>query len=405
MIRRMVPHVPERAATVTGRNAAAALALVGVVVVTARWLWSAPGTPDVDIWLDWIRTLSADGPVSGYRAIAADYPPGASFLLWTAASLGAAVWADARTTIKVLLFAFLIGNTLVTLVATRRVSIAFVTYASMVMSAIGLMYLDILIAPLVTGAIWAAWSGAPMLMAGLLVAAATIKWQPLIVLPFAAIHVWRHAGGPRSASFWLRCALVLAPALVAIAIYGPAVVESLYRASRHGSLSSFAANFPWLMTWWMGAGSETREASGGVITILPASRLTLRVLSLAMLIAYGGFVRAYWKRTSGTVNDWLLFSLLGYWAYCVISAGAHENHLFLASLLALGLWWRDPRRLPLALMLAALANLNLAVFYGWMGYTTRFVVAGLDPTVILALANCVLFGGVVIRTFRPSVQP
>ena len=331
----------------SGRRALAVLALLCVIAGTAVLLWHAPGTPDVDIWLEWIRALSASGPIDGYRSVASDYPPGASLFLWMATAVGRGANVDPRLSLKILLFTFLLLTTGVTLAGSRRAGIALLIHLSTCVSAMGLMYLDILTAPFLVGAIWAAMANMPFLMMSGLVLAALIKWQPLILLPFAAAHVLKRAPAISTGSLWLRVALAIVPAVLILGVYGTPVVESLYRASRHTTLSSFAANFPWLLTWWFGRGSEARLESGGTMAIVYASRVTLRLLSLLMLIAYGSLLRMYWKRGSASSADWIRFSLLGYWAYAVISAGAHENHLFAASLLAVGLAWSNARELPL----------------------------------------------------------
>ena len=74
----------------------------------------------------------------------------------------------------------------------------------------------------------------------------------------------------------------------------------------------------------------------------------------------------------------------------MFSAGVHENHLFLASLLAFLLWWQDALWWRVAVAVAVAANLNLVAFYGWTGYTTRTLVAGIDATVWVAAFNVVL---------------
>jgi hypothetical protein len=389
---------------VDGRLALAAVALICTVAGTAWALWDAPGTPDVDIWMEWIRALSTNGPREGYRAVASDYPPGASLLLWTVTALGGSANLDPRLSLKIFLFACLLVTTAVTLAGSRRVPVAILMYASTCVSALGLMYLDILTAPLIAGAMWAAMANMPLLMMTGLVLASLMKWQPLILLPFAAIHVLKRSRETGTKSFWSYMALASVPALLMLGVYGMPVLESLYRASRHTTLSSFAANFPWLLTWWFGRGSTARLESGGVIEIVYASRLMLRLLSLLMLIAYGTILRVYWKRGLASAGDWMRFSLLGYWAYAVISAGAHENHLFLASLLAIGLAWNNSRDWPLALALSLIANLNLIGFYGLSGYTDRLVVIGLDVTVLLAAINCAAFLGVGWGTMRAPIR-
>jgi hypothetical protein len=86
--------------------------------------------------------------------------------------------------------------------------------------------------------------------------------------------------------------------------------------------------------------------------------------------------------------------------YFLVSAGVHENHLFLASLLAIALAWQHRRWWWTAAALAVAANLNLLAFYGWSGFLTRRVFGGLDVTVWLALAISATLGAMSVRLLR-----
>jgi hypothetical protein len=371
------------------------LALAAVIAATVWRFWNTSGTPDVAIWLGWMETFLAEGPRRGYEAIAADYPPGAPLLLWMAGHAGAAVGADPRVAIKALVLLFLAATTAVTFAATRQPSAAAFAHAALATSALGLVYLDILFAPFVLAAIWAGRSGRPALMSNLLLAGCLMKWQPLLIAPFAAVHIIKQrAALPRREWQATRRSAVLTAAIaigVLIALFGLPVIDSLYRASRHGTLSSFGANLPWLLTWWLERTSADRAAAGGIISIVDASRPALRVLSAVTLVAYAAVLRAYWRSTDPTVAGWVRHALAGYLVYFMCSAGVHENHLFLASLLGIALWMLDGRWLWVAAATTVSANLNLVTFYGWGGYVERRMLAGVDASVWLALANVGLF--------------
>jgi len=384
------------------------LLFVGVAGVTTWWLWATHGTPDVDIWLSWTDTLLAHGPRAGFEATATDYPPGSLLILWMVGLLAQAGVFDPRLGIKWLVFGFLFANSLVLLLGSRRPALVAATHGALVLSAIGLGYLDVLFAPFVTGAVWAARANRVDLMMILLASACLMKWQPLLVLPFAAIYAIRQ-GDVLSRADWTRgmrvgLAVTLAIALVVIAMFGTVVFESFYRASRHHSMSSFGANVLWVATWWLERDSPERAAAGGIVSVVGASRPMLRVLTLVTVVLYGWLLRRYWKTADPTLTGWLRFSLLGYLVYWMLSAGVHENHLFLASLLAFLLWWQDVLWWRVAVAVALAANLNLVAFYGWTGYTTRTLAAGIDVTVWVAAFNVVLLAVVarVVLSYRPT---
>jgi hypothetical protein len=388
---------------------------VGVAAVTTWWLWDAHGTPDVDIWLGWTETMLAQGPRAGFAATATDYPPGSLLILWMVGLLAQAGVFEPRLGIKWLVFGFLFANSVVLLLGSRRPGLAAATHGALVVNAIGLGYLDVLFAPFVTGAAWAARANRVDLMMVLLASACLMKWQPLLVLPFAAIYAIRqrdvmsHAGWMRAMRIGLG--ITLAVALVVLAVFGTVVFESFYRASRHHAMSYFGANPLWLATWWLERDSPERAAAGGIVSVVGAPRPMLRVLTFVMLVAYGWLLRRYWKTGDPTLTGWLRYSLLGYLVYCMVSAGVHENHLFLASLLGFLLWWQDARWWKLAVAVALAANLNLVAFYGFTGYTTRTLAAGIDATVWVAVFNVVLLAVVAAtvlryepRTTRQTVQ-
>jgi len=381
--------------------------LAAVVIFTTWWLWGAHGTSDVDIWLDWTNRVLAEGPRQGYASIAGDYPPGASLLLGTAASLLNPLGVAPRFIVKVLLFLFLLATTALLLVASRRAVLTAFAHLAVVTSALGLMYLDILIAPFLVAAVWAAERRRHALMLGFVAGACLMKWQPTLVAPFAVLHCLqqRHV---MSADAWKAMvrrsvAVPAAIAVVVLVVYGFPVLESFYRAQRHGNMSSYAANAPWVLTWWLGRHSPERQASGGIVEIVSASRPMLRVLALLTLVAYFWVARAYWRSRDYSVAAWLRHALVGYFAYFLLAAGVHENHLFLGALVAIALAWADPRYWWVAAVVAVSANLNMIAFYGFDGPpTARGTLGDVDITVWFALVNCVVLAFIARRLLAPE---
>src|SRR5262245_22836960 len=321
------------------------ITFAGVAIATTWWLWDARGTSDVEVWLGWTDTLLAHGPRAGFAATGTDYPPGSLLILWAVGRLADSGAFDPRLGLKWLVFVFLFAHSAVLLVASRRPGLVAVTHSAFVTNAIGLLYLDVLFAPFVTGAAWAARANRMDLMILLLASGCLMNWQPLLVLPFAAIYAIRQRD-VQSRSDWGRAmrmglAVSLAVWIAVILVFGTAVFDSLYRASRHHSLSNFAANVLWVLTWWLERDSPERVAAGGIVSVVGASRPMLRVLTFVTVVLYGWLLHRYWKTGDHTVTSWLRYSLLGYLVYFMLSAGVHENHLFLASQLAFLLWWQD----------------------------------------------------------------
>jgi len=389
------------------------LTLAGVVTLVVWWLWPARGTPDVDIWLGWMNALLTHGPVHGYATTGTDYPPGSLVTLWLVGHFASAGGVDHHLALKFLVLACLVATTAILAVATRRVLIALFGFLACALSALGLMYFDILFAPFILGAVWAARSRQLTLMLVLLVMGCLMKWQPVFILPFAVIYAIRQRDVmPRldwnRSIRWAVAISVILLAGIAI-VWGWPVIDSFYKASRHNTKSSFGANPLWVLTWWQQRGTAERISADGIVSIVYAGRPMLRALTLLTIIGFWAALRAYWKSRDGSVEAWLRYSLVGYLVYFLVSAGVHENHLFLAGLLAIALAWQHRRWWWVAATIAVAANLNLIAFYGWSGFIVRQKFAGLDLTVWLAIAISATLATISVVLVRrrdaPSVEP
>jgi hypothetical protein len=85
-------------------------------------------------------------------------------------------------------------------------------------------------------------------------------------------------------------------------------------------------------------------------------------------------------------------SLVGYLSYFIFNIGVHENHLFVATILAVvaAALARDKRWR--AVLIVGLSNLNLIAFYGFTGSPLAFSpVVGIDVSIIFSAVNVLLF--------------
>jgi hypothetical protein len=101
-----------------------------------------------------------------------------------------------------------------------------------------------------------------------------------------------------------------------------------------------------------------------------------------------------------TFRQLLVYSMLGYLSYFLFNTGVHENHLFPIACLAWILVLIDSGQLLRAINLSIAANINLFLFAGAFGQGVRCVIAGVDITLLFALANIGLFVGLLLHTFR-----
>jgi hypothetical protein len=95
-------------------------------------------------------------------------------------------------------------------------------------------------------------------------------------------------------------------------------------------------------------------------------------------------------------------ALAGYLSYFMFNVGVHENHLFLAAVLAVVAAGLEPNWRLGAVLIVAISNFNLIAFYGFTGSPLPFPpVVGVDVSIILSVVNLVLFlffwGDLVLR--------
>jgi hypothetical protein len=162
-------------------------------------------------------------------------------------------------------------------------------------------------------------------------------------------------------------------------------------------LSGNALNLGWLLTaLHRGSLDDGKQVtyvfSSDVASWMPI--LTRCLFALAMLV----ILYAFW-RGARTVEQLLAASIVGVIAYFSFNTGVHENHLFLACLLSVIGLWLLPALRTVFLIVIAITQVNLIVFYGLTGklHYSR-VLGGIDATIPLAALTLLACSFVVIRT-------
>ena len=152
-------------------------------------------------------------------------------------------------------------------------------------------------------------------------------------------------------------ALLPAVAIAVAYVFWPEVWEAFYSAFHQVQWSAEALNFPWLVQIVLGYGVQNIDAPVFPLIVL---RVLFGVIYLHLLVAAA-------LRFRNDPTRIMTFGLAGYVAYFTFAPSVHENHLFLAMLLAFVLWSRSPRLGMAAMSLVIYMNLNLACFYGVTG--------------------------------------
>ena len=96
-------------------------------------------------------------------------------------------------------------------------------------------------------------------------------------------------------------------------------------------------------------------------------------------------------RADKTFNNCILFSIIGLVTYVIWNSGVHENHLFVAVILAymLMLHQRTREHWAIVTVLAVMFNVNMFVFYGVTGTKLQSPVVGVDLSGVLAMLHAV----------------
>jgi hypothetical protein len=256
------------------------------------------------------------------------------------------------------------------------------------------------LAVFLVGALWALYQDRLVLFTVLYCAACLVKWQPLVLAPFLAIYLAAQpGGGDWRQTLVKRLGLrVMVPgalmALGTVAVFGKPVIAALSIGLSNAFLSGQALNLNWIATWgirtldpqWFGG------LSNGLIVPIDTPdwhALIGSKILFWLLFAPAVLTFALSKKTFAVL---MLFGLCGYLTYFMLNTGVHENHLFLAVILAAVLAWRQQEHLITFAIWALVANVNQLVFYGADGSGLPFSrVFGVDITLLLAVVFVALF--------------
>lgn len=387
------------------RSASLVLSLLLVTGITIG-LARSPGTADV-LWnVDWVRELAPFGPRAGYGHIAENFPPLSVFTMWLSLRIGDALGFSQQLSFKAPLAIFGILAYGVVLARERAPGPALLLF--LLASPFGLLhgYYDVVYLPFLLLALYAAdrqrWGAA----GGALAVAGLIKWQPVILAPVFALAALRALKSPRQA------VMAGLPALTVLALvvgtFGPAAVFAAFRmAVRDPYLNGQGLNAGWIAAYVLEAlkigalrlrpddavAILTRSAAVPLIT---ATMTALRVLFYLFTIA----TIAIYALGRPTRRTFMMTALTVALAQFTFNTGVHENHLFVPLVVAFVAWETKALDGLLFLAIAALAVINVMIFYGFHGDSAFSFVFGIDATVILAATEMLLFALVFDRQIR-----
>jgi hypothetical protein len=388
-------------------------------ILFALLLLRSPGTTDVTLFMGWIDTILHNGIVAAYST-GGDYPPLGGVILLLVAKIAAFCSIDIFLSFKISLVAALVCGTLCFWGWTLDAALTGLLAVSLYFNGVALGYIDTYLAPTLILSLWALQRKKIALFSALFAVSCLIKWQPLIIAPFLVLHAisiptgdlpsarglakrWFHLAAP---------ALVLVLGVVLVFGYSP-MVATFSHGLQHPLLSGNALNFNWLVTYFLRLfyPDQYGAITNGIVYLIkidPSVGWANAIKIVFVLFYLGALWRLIKMRASfaGAIEC----SLVGYLSYFIFNIGVHENHLFLATILAaVGAGLAPDKRLR-AVLIVGMSNLNLIAFYGFTGSPLTFSpVVGVDASIIFSTVNVLLFlffwSEVVLRRVGPAMAP
>jgi hypothetical protein len=366
-----------------------------LVVLISFLFFYSPGTSDVKEDLRWISNAEKFGVIDGYTENGDSYPPLIPLFLYSVSKITKALNLPVVTSFKLSLYLFLYLSAVVFYVETRNLFLTSAMILSFILNTVALCYLDIFMVPLLLLSYFALMRNRLTTFGILFAFSCMIKFQPLIFLPAIFIYLFTHQS---IRTLWLR---VFLPAsgvvLIFLLIFKIELLTALARALfYHHQLSANAANLNWLLTYLLHVfkpeefGPLVNGRADFISTTNPAIWLPSRIL---FVFAFLWSLKQF-HRCEKSIENLLLFSLIGYLIYFAFNTGVHENHLFPAMLLGFLIYARNPRFVRNLVIISVIANLNMMLFYGINGAGLPFSrIVVIDLSVALALLTVIFTAG------------
>ena len=290
--------------------------------------------------------------------------------------------------------------------AAAGTALAIALNLALVLAGPVLGYIDAQMAVPAVFALAAADAGAGWLAGTLAAVAVFTKPQAIFVWPvIGVILISRHRGWRPAVEAVCGASLTSAVALLPYVARGSwaNIVQALGRLATHDMLSANAANVWWIFTWilrvidvaaewgwWRALSQEVRilAISRAIALGYPNARIVGTVL---VAIACGW---AAWRARRASLAKAAALTGWSAYAYALLAAQVHENHLYLAVpffAVAAGI---DRRYRAMLWWVSAIFTLNLLLFYGFGRGLPSPVDrhwTGIDASVLLAFVSVGVF--------------
>ena len=352
------------------------LLLVSMLSLT---FYRAQGTPDVGDWQERASRTETSGLREGY--VLTDYPPLSNVLLFAITRTSKALGTPWFLVLKGTLLLFLWLTTAIFLAWKRDLILAAILQLALLLNSVGLCYLDILFAPTLLLSFWALERKRVAWFCCFFSITCLIKWQPVILLPLIVLHLLK-PDDAHDAPIGRRLARLLFASVPGWVSAGACIgffgLEGIYTSFKlalsNVFLSGNALNATWILTFllhWTFPGNFKGPPINPNHYSLPVPIYTtdpwLRgPFKLMFFLTYAALAYEFLRRKK-SYESLLLYCIVAFLAYGSLNVGVHENHLFVACLLAPILWAEKRAYMGLAAVTMLFPNINMLLFYGING--------------------------------------
>ncbi len=383
--------------------------IVLLILITLSYFHS-PGQGDVRFWLKWIESVDAHGPFMsfespertplGIESVQEPYPPFASLISFSTAKMSHLFSTDYFTALKLSLTLFLFLSSFIFWIWTRDFFITAIFHFSLLLNSVMLVFIDIYFVPTLILSLWSLKERKMTAFTIFYSVSCLIKWQPIIIAPFILLYILNIKKTAEWKEIDYRGIVinVLSPMIIIVittfSLFGMPFLKSLASAVTEPYLSGNALNFGWIMTYFLQVFFPDKVGpliEGEARYIMTASLKLVLLPKLLFFFSYAAAFLAFFKKEKSFENL-IYYSLVGFLAYFIFNTGAHENHLFVTTILAVILVFLNREHLMISLYIIIMSNLNLIIFFGTDGKGLGFSrVVGVDITLLFSLLNVVFY--------------
>lgn len=336
-----------------------------LVTILALSFIHSPGTSDVSLWLRWTDFFIEKGIPEAYengKFLTVNYPPLAYVILLNVRKLGNYFELSNFLALKTSIFLILVLTSLTFTAWTKNWINGMLLMLALILNTTALGYLDVYYALPLIISLWSLSKNKVAWFIFWYVIACSIKWQPVIIVPFLLVYLFKKYKTSWKDQILTKQAKWILAATVSIIIYQiahfglPQIISAFRLAGDHWGLSANGLNIGWII-----------KSSPIITENLVNWKIIAVTQKISFLLIWLFLLLRYYKKENKEYITCIQYCLLAFLTYFTISAGVHENHLFIAVILAAIIYIHKKLSAAEFGFIAIFNSINLFLFYGITG--------------------------------------